>query len=157
MHHHLATVEELDLYVARVGNTKIAALWSDIQYANIRTPDYTQRLVHHGMDINRRDWLGRTLLHAAAADGDIPRAELLLSLGAELDPVCVHSRTTPIAYAARLGEVEMVRWLIDQGASIRPDTVDWGQPVECVRGWRLNPPNSGKSIERFAEVINVLG
>ena len=157
MHHHLATVEELDLYVARVGNAKIAALWSDIQYANIRTPDYTHRLVHHGMDINRRDWLGRTLLHAAAADGDIPRAELLLSLGAELDPVCVHSRTTPIAYAARLGEVEMVRWLIDQGASIRPDTVDWGQPVECVRGWRLDPHNSGKSIERFAEVINVLG
>lgn len=125
-HHQLVSVEALDLYVDRVGNDLIKSYSWD---TSVFSEEYTRRLVHYGMDVNRRDWLGRTHLHTVAARGDVRGAELLLEFGAEIDPVDVEWSTTPLGYAAKKGHVNMAKWLLDRGASKAPVTDrDWAQP-----------------------------
>ena len=64
--------------------------------------------VKHGLDVSYRDWLGRTALHAEASYGDVESVQFLLDNGADIDAIDVHSSTTPLGYAARAGQVEVV-------------------------------------------------
>ena len=70
--------------------------------------------------VNHRDWLGRTSLHVHAAYGDLDTVRLLCEHGADLDPIDVHSSTSPLGYAARCGQVEVVDYLLSRGANPRP-------------------------------------
>ena len=60
-----------------------------------------RKLLDHGLDINRRDWVGRTLLHGCAESFDRPIAAVLLDTGADINAKDVEFVETPLAAAIR--------------------------------------------------------
>ncbi len=154
------TPEELDAYVERVGNERILkGPW----YEMCKCPssvDLLKRAVHHGLDVNKGDWLGRTQLHAAAASNEHEWAECLLELGADINAIDTHSSTTPLGFAARCGHAEMVKFLLDRGANPRLPAEDgfaWAQPIAYAQAYwedhdyryRLEASNQGELTGRF--------
>ena len=75
-----------------------------------------ERLLAAGFDPNRSDWQGRTALHHYAGRGDIPNARLMLEHGADIDALDDQYHGTPLAWAARKGHQDMVRFLLSEGA-----------------------------------------
>src|SRR5690554_5723112 len=49
---------------------------------------FTQRLIQHGVNVNKKDKLSRTVLHIACYFGFYDIAELLLQHGAVVDSTC---------------------------------------------------------------------
>ena len=128
----IRTAEELDLYVDRVGNGRIIKQpWYEVVKAP-SSEKLFRRAIHHGLDVNLGDWLGRTHLHAAAALNDMERATYLLELGADINAVDAHSMTTPLGFAARNGHVQMVKFLLKNGADKRlpvEEGYQWATPA----------------------------
>jgi ankyrin repeat protein len=57
-------------------------------------------------------------------------AELLLKFGAELDAIDEEYRSTPLGWAAKFGQTEMVRFLLDKEANPHlPAEEAWAQPL----------------------------
>ena len=83
-------------------------------------------LLKHGADVNKADDYGQTPLHAAAVRGDIPKLELLLSHGANLDATTKTGRDRELANSplAIAKNVETAKYLIGKGASLQPATGD---------------------------------
>jgi ankyrin repeat protein len=77
-----------------------------------------EALLARGAQVNRAGW---TALHYAAASGDVDIARLLLARKAMLDPVSPQASGayTPLMMAAREGQQDMVRFLLEQGADTR--------------------------------------
>jgi hypothetical protein len=71
------------------------------------------------MDPDNSDW---TALHCAAYTGDLRIAEILIAAGANVNKANAFG-FTPVFYAAQSGHVEMVSYLIDNGA----DCAVWGE------------------------------
>ena len=87
---------------------------------------------HMGKDwaTETQTWLGVTLLHKAARDGDVPKAKALLQAGADLTARDEHIRSTPLAWAAKFGQLEMVKFLLKFGApKSLPDDPEWATPL----------------------------
>jgi hypothetical protein len=93
---------------------------------------------------------GRTLLHDVAADWPrsapmsaedrIAFATILLEKGARLDLRDDLLKSTPLGWASRWGHVELVKWLLEQGADpIEADAEPWATP----RAWaeKMNHPH----------------
>lgn len=137
----------LDLYLA----SEPSALhrlrdWDDATYPN--TPGRMQRLLVRGLDPNQSDWLGRTLLHVCAANGDRAVAAVLLDAGADVDARELEFNGTPLATAVRIeppgaepdrSEFErrrraMVEYLLRRGARPNlPDDESWATPLAWAR------------------------
>ena len=80
------------------------------------TLELLAKLLDHGLDPNRPNWIGRTFLHVAAEKGSIEVAEALLEAGADFEVLELEHGGTPLATAAREGQVEMVGFLLKKGA-----------------------------------------
>lgn len=79
-----------------------------------------QNLIMEGANINYRNpKASETLLHFAVCREDDGIAKWLIEQGANVNAVA-HHRMTPLHYAARLGNVQMVRLLINAGAEPHP-------------------------------------
>lgn len=77
-----------------------------------------EALIHHGADVNAREsWKSQTALMWAAGEGHVAAVEALLEAGAERD---ARSKAgfTPYLFAARQGDLEVVRTLLDTGADV---------------------------------------
>lgn len=106
-------------------------LWTASHYAATsfnRTHyyDVIRSLVDAGADVHKQHKRnGYTLLHYAAEKGDIPTARLLLGEGADIDhdgnylPSRWTTSRTPLTHATQGGRLEMVRFLLDNGANVR--------------------------------------
>ena len=94
-------------------------------------PDTIRALADHGLDLCRANWIGRTFLHGCAEKGDVDAACVFLELGADIEAVELEYGGTPLAAAARTGKVEMVRFLLDQGAdpAAPVKSPPWAQPI----------------------------
>jgi ankyrin repeat protein len=102
--------------------------------ATPKSPEYARWLMERGLDPNRRNWLGITLLHRCAAKGEFEIAQVCLDFGAEIDVIETDSSSTPLACAARTGKKEMVEWLLQKGANPNaPDDEPWAQPREWAK------------------------
>src|SRR6185369_10698853 len=107
------------------------AWWSS---ATPKTPEYAQWLMEHGLDPNRRNWLGITMLHRCAAKGDSAVAQVCLDFGADINATETEWSSTPLGWAAREGEKEMVEWLLQKGANPRlPEDEPWALPLEWAK------------------------
>src|SRR5262249_5793585 len=60
-----------------------------------------RKLLDRGLDPNRPDWLGKTLLHACAENGDRSVAAVLLDAGADINARDIEFSGTPLAAAVR--------------------------------------------------------
>ena len=75
-----------------------------------------------------------------AQKGNIPKAELLIRHGAEIDIVNQEYQSTPLAMAVRWGHNEMVEYLLTQGADINKSGAVWAVPLEWAKKksrWKL--------------------
>jgi len=107
------------------------AWWSSVRP---KTPEYARWLIEHGLDANRRNWLGITLLHRCAAKGDSGVAQVCLDFGADINATETKLSSTPLGWAAREGKKEMVEWLLQKGANPRlPEDEHWALPLEWAR------------------------
>jgi ankyrin repeat protein len=96
-----------------------------------KTPEFARWLMEHGLDPNRPNWLGITLLHRCAAKGDIEMARVCLDFGADIDATDTDSSSTPLACAVRAGKKEVVEWLLNKGANPNiPEDEPWAQPLQ---------------------------
>ncbi|MDE0072674.1 MAG: ankyrin repeat domain-containing protein [Gammaproteobacteria bacterium] len=75
-----------------------------------------EHLLAAGFDPNRPDWQGKTALHHYAGRGDVPNARLMLEHGGNINALDDQYHGTPLAWAARKGHRDMVRFLLAVGA-----------------------------------------
>ena len=88
----------------------------DIWGGELPSPALLERLLDHGLDVNRPNWIGRTFLHVAAEKGTPEIAAALLEAGADLEAIELEHGGTPLASAARTGRADMVGFLLARGA-----------------------------------------
>lgn len=91
--------------------------------------DSAEFLLENGMNPNTMSWHGVTLLHDMAWKGWIDRANLLIAYGANLNAVEDEYRSTPLAIAARFGNLEIVELLLSAGADPHKSGARWSTPV----------------------------
>jgi len=101
--------------------------WAQFYY--FERLDGTAFILEKGMSPNVMSWLHVTILHDMAQKGDVPKAELLLKHGANIDAVDEEYRSTPLGLAARWGELEMVEYLLEQGADPNQAGAAWATPL----------------------------
>ena len=108
-----------------------AAWWNSF---TPKTPEYARWLMDHGLDPNRRNWLGITPLHRCAAKGDIEIGKVFLERGADINAIETDYSSTPLGWAARDGRTRMVEWLLSQGANPNlPEDEPWARPLEWAK------------------------
>lgn len=136
-------------------NAKLLDLYLDSDPANVvRMADelavpwsaaLVRKLLARGFDPNRPDWLGRTILHACATNGDRSIAAVLLNAGADINAREIEYQGTPLASAVRMccaaedpdraerGR-QMVEFLLNRGAATEaPDDEPWATPLAWTR------------------------
>jgi ankyrin repeat protein len=108
----------------------------------------TRKLLARGLDPNRPDWLGKTFLHACAANGNRSIAAAFLDAGADINARGLEFNETPLAAAVRSGlgnkepklaerRREMVEFLLKRGAANLPDDEPWATPLTWARKFGL--------------------
>ena len=88
-------------------------------------------LMENGMNPNHMNWRRVTLLHDMAYKGAIRKARLLLDHGADINAVDEEYRSTPLGFASRWGQREMVAFLLERGADANESGAQWATP----RAW----------------------
>ena len=112
---------------------RIPAILKWAQFYYFEKLDGAKYVMEKGMDPNTMSWHHVTLLHDMAQKGDVQKAELLIKHGADIDPVEEEYQSTPLGMAARWGHVEMVNYLISQGASIDKAGALWSTPLAWAK------------------------
>jgi uncharacterized protein len=123
-----AMLEVLIRHGARVPKV---SKWGRFYY--VKHTDTATFLLRHGMDPNHMNWHYTTLLHHVAADGDIPKARLLLDHGATIDAIDEEYRSTPLGMAARWGRQDMIEFLLERGADPNLAGDPWATPLAWAR------------------------
>jgi ankyrin repeat protein len=135
--------ELLDLYLD--SNPAVVNHWPG---GYPRSAALVRKLLARGLDPNRPDWLGRTLLHACAENGDRTIAELFLDAGADINARGLEFHETPLAAAVRYEpwcrkedrsklaqrRRRMVEFLLRRGAATNlPGDEPWATPLAWAR------------------------
>ena len=120
--------------------------WSGATYP--RSSAMVARLLARGLDPNRRDWLGKTFLHACAENGDMTIAKIFLDAGADINARALEFHETPLAAAvrweprckeedrSRLAQRRrrLAEFLLKRGAATNlPDDEPWATPLAWAR------------------------
>jgi len=121
-------IELLMSYGARVPNI---LKWTQAYY--FERYDSAVFLMGKGMNPNTMSWHHVTILHDMAQKGDIKKAELLIRYGADIDAVDEEYQSTPLGMAARWGQVEMVEYLIGEGADPNKSGASWSTPMAWAK------------------------
>ena len=121
-------IELLIRYGARVPDV---SKWAPYYY--FKHTEIAALLLERGMNPNHMNWQHFTLLHHMAAEGDIPKARLLLDHGADINTIDEEYRSTPLGCAARRGQKEMVELLLARGADPGRAGASWATPLAWAR------------------------
>ena len=121
----------LEMLIRHGARVPTVTKWGRFYY--FKHTDTAELLLRHGMDSNHMNWHYTTLLHHVAADGDIPKARLLLDHGASIDAIDEEYRSTPLGMAARWGRKEMVELLLERGADPSLAGDPWATPLAWAR------------------------
>ncbi|HXA51847.1 MAG TPA: ankyrin repeat domain-containing protein, partial [Candidatus Acidoferrum sp.] len=125
---NVAAVELLMRYGARVPDV---TKWG--RYYYFKHTDVARVLLENGMNPNHMNWHHVTLLHDMAQDGDLAKARLLLDHGADVNAIDEEYRSTPLGFAARWGQREMVQLLLERGADPNRSGASWSTPLAWAR------------------------
>ena len=97
-----------------------------------KTQQINQLLFEHGMAASQPDWMGVTVLHQVARQGNIELARQFLDRGADIHARDDDLNSTPLGWAAKYGQTEMVAFLLQRGAlRVHPQDPAWATP----RAW----------------------
>ncbi len=80
-------------------------------FTGAATIEKARELAAKGLDPTRPNWLEITPLHRFAMDGNIEMAQFCLEMGADIHTVDDEYGETPLGWAKRGGQTEMVQWL----------------------------------------------
>ena len=117
------------------------------------TPGFEEETARmaRAVDLNKPDWLGRTVLHhiasgerSARVSGNLEIAQLLVRHGARLDLSDQEYSSTPLGWATRTGQSEMVEHLLSDGAPLNAP-FKWATPLAWAR--RRNHPDVVSILE----------
>jgi ankyrin repeat protein len=117
-------IELLMKYGARVPD---ASKWGPYYY--FKHYETAKLLLERGMNPNHTNWHHVNLLHYMAQQGDVAKATLLLDHGADIDAVDEEYCSTPLGFAARWGQKELVKLLIERGADVNNAGASWAKPL----------------------------
>jgi ankyrin repeat protein len=98
----------------------------------LEQPDMLRTLLESGMSPDTCNWQHQTMLHMICAygTGGTESAALLLDAGAAISAKDEEFRSTPLAWAARKNNLEMVKFLLSRGAPTNlPDDKPWATPL----------------------------
>jgi ankyrin repeat protein len=151
--HELVGHEEFLGCVIRGRDAELLDLWLDSDPTVVKRMDHrgvvtqptslawVRKLLSRGLDPNRTDWLGRTLLHDCAEHGDRSSAAVLLDAGVDINAREVEFQGTPLAAAVRAycyandpeqkeRQRSMVEFLLERGAATNlPGDNPWTTPM----------------------------
>jgi hypothetical protein len=99
------------------------------RYYYFKHYEIAKLLIENGMNPNHHTWHNVTLLHDMAHAGDLDKARLLLDHGANIDAIDEEYQSTPLGFAARWGNREMVQLLLDRGADPELSGAPWSRPL----------------------------
>ena len=119
-------------------------------------------LLDHGADVNA-DTSGRKALHQVSyglyesREDGVRVAELLLAHGTEVGTRTDLYHWTPLHAASQYGKIEIVRLLLDRGATVNAEGKDGDKPLHCVLYREHNSQEEGVRVaqlllERGADV-----
>jgi hypothetical protein len=94
-----------------------------------KTRELNELLFDHGLNPSQPDWLGVTPLHQFARKGNIEMATLFLDHGADINARDEDICSTPLAWAAKFNQPNMVELLLSRGARPLPDDPPWATPL----------------------------
>ena len=125
---NLGLVKLLMQYGARVPTI---SKWGRFYY--FKHYDVAVYLMQNGMDPNHTTWHAVNLLHDMAQEADLKKAELLLQYGANINAIDDEYQSTPLGFAVRWGNYEMVDLLLSHGADPNLSGAQWSAPITWAR------------------------
>ncbi len=124
-------VELLDRFVERFGNEQIKTMSTQNHWFLPPSITFLNRLVEHGLNVNQRDWRGRSFIFRA---GDNEWLQRYIELGADLNVVEFMECSTRLGYAAYHDNLEMAEFLLENKADPnQPTDHRWAQPLAQAR------------------------
>jgi ankyrin repeat protein len=101
--------------------------WAQFYY--FKDDDGATYIMEKGMNPNTMSWHHVTILHDMAQKGNLFKAALLIKHGADINSIDEEYQSTPLGMAARWGRVEMVKYLLQQGADPKKAGAPWATPL----------------------------
>jgi ankyrin repeat protein len=123
--------EMIELLIRHGARVPEVSKWAPYYYFKHR--EIAALLLERGMNPNHMNWHHFTLLHHMAAEGDTPKARLLLDHGADINTIDEEYRSTPLGCAVRRGQKEMVELLLEGGADPNRAAAPWAAPLAWAR------------------------
>jgi len=121
----------IDLLISYGAKVPDILKWA--QYYYFERLDAASYMMEKGMNPNTMSFHHVTILHDMAQKGFIDKAELLIKYGANLNAVDEQYQSTPLGMAARWGHVEMVQYLLKQGADPGKSGAAWSTPLAWAK------------------------
>jgi len=125
---HREMIELLISYGAKVPDV---LKWTQFYY--FERFDAAAFIMEKRMNPNVMSWQHVTILHDMAQKGFIDKAALLIKYGADLNLIDDAYQSTPLGLAARWGQIEMVEYLLKQGADPNKSAASWATPLLWAR------------------------
>jgi ankyrin repeat protein len=125
---HREMIELLMSYGAKVPDI---LKWTQFYY--FERFDAAEFIMQKGMNPNVMSWQRVTILHDMAQKGFVDKGELLIKYGADLNLIDDAYESTPLGLAVRWGHVEMVNYLLKQGADINKAGTPWATPLAWAK------------------------
>lgn len=112
---------------------KVPAILKWTQFYYFEHDEGAAYIMQKGMDPNTMSWHHVTILHDMAQKGNLKKAALLVQYGAALNGVDEEYQSTPLGMAAKWGHLEMVDWLLKQGANPNMAGASWATPLAWAK------------------------
>jgi ankyrin repeat protein len=122
-----ANREMIELLLRHGARVPDVSKWGRYYYFKHR--EIAALLLDRGMNPNHMNWHHVTLLHDMAQEGDIAKARLLLDHGADINAIDEEYRSTPLGFAARWGQRDMLAFLLARGADPSKSGAPWATPL----------------------------
>jgi len=112
---------------------KVPAILKWTQFYYFKFYNSAKHIMERGMNPDVMSWHAVTILLDMAQKGEIEKAELLIKHGAAINTIEEEYQSTPLGMAVRWGHIEMVRFLLSQGADPNKSGATWATPLAWAR------------------------